>query len=289
MKYYLIYILPLFFLAALAAGCSDLQSDITQIEKISYHGDGMLNPSSPNFHGSVVKNLKWDMTQCQTCHGTDLSGGKTGVDCKSCHTSAEGPKACNTCHGSFADPSRIAPPRDINGNSATSFRGVGAHAQHLYENILGAKVNCSTCHNLPQDVYAAGHMVNDELPAEVMLKENALLFGAGNAAYDYASGNCANSYCHGNFEFSKDSADATNQFAYASDKMTGLSKTVNWTKVNQGEAFCGSCHGLPPEGHITAGITLNTCYQCHQGVVDENGNIVDKNKHINGVKNARGN
>ncbi len=132
-------------------------------------------------------------------------------------------------------------------------------------------------------------MVNDELPAEVMLKENALLFGAGNAAYDYASGNCANSYCHGNFEFSKDSADATNQFAYASDKMTGLSKTVNWTKVNQGEAFCGSCHGLPPEGHITAGITLNTCYQCHQGVVDENGNIVDKNKHINGVKNARGN
>ncbi len=52
------------------------------------------------------------------------------------------------------------------------------------------------------------------------------------------------------------------------------------------QAKCGTCHGLPPTGHIAAPIT--SCYLCHQGVVDEMGNIIDKDKHINGYKSARG-
>jgi len=288
MKYYLIYILPLIFAASLA-GCADLQSDISSPEEVNIHGEGILKPSSSDFHGNIIRNLKWDMRQCESCHGADLGGGTTNASCRSCHTSEDGPKACNTCHGTFADPSRIAPPRDISKNTSSTAKGVGAHVQHLYERELGARVRCSTCHNLPQDIYSEGHMLNDQLPAEVILKANAILFGAENASYDYSSGSCSNTYCHGNFEFLKDSADATNRFAYTADKMTGLNKTVTWTKVGQGEAVCGSCHGLPPEGHISQGITLNTCYQCHQGVVDENGNILDKEKHINGEKNARGN
>jgi len=289
MKFYIIYILPLIFSAVLAAGCADLQSDISEPGEVTYHGSEVNKPSSPNFHGNLVRNLKWDMRKCETCHGADLSGGSSGADCRNCHTSEDGPKECNTCHGTFSDPSRSAPPRDISGNTSASSRGVGAHTQHIYERETGARVRCSSCHNRPQEIYAEGHMINDELPAEVILKEDAVLFGADNALYDSNSGTCSNTYCHGNFEFLKDSADATNQFAYTADKMTGLNKTVNWTKVDQGEAECGSCHGLPPDGHISAGITLNTCYQCHEGVVDQNGNILDKERHINGEKNSRGN
>jgi predicted CxxxxCH...CXXCH cytochrome family protein len=114
----------------------------------------------------------------------------------------------------------------------------------------------------------------------------AVFYGASNAAYDPSTAKCSNVYCHGNFEFFRDSAEVTNQFAYTADKMTGINKTVDWTKVDQNEAECGSCHGLPPEGHIAA--PLSACYQCHQGVVDQSGNIIDRTKHINGEKNARG-
>jgi hypothetical protein len=287
-KYYIAYILPLIFIVILA-GCAELQEDIAQPEEIGFHGPGINNPQSDNFHGNLVRRAGWDMrSACEPCHGSNLSGG-TAANCRNCHTTERGPKACNTCHGVFADPSRIAPPRDISKNIETSQRGVGAHAQHLYERELGARVRCSSCHNVPQDIYEPGHMVNDSLPAEVGLKLTATLFGAENAVYDNSTGTCSNTYCHGNFAFYRDSAEVTNRFAYTADRMTGYNKAVVWTNVNQGEAECGSCHGLPPEGHISEGLTLNTCYTCHQGVVDEDGRILDIELHINGEKNARGN
>ena len=36
-------------------------------------------------------------------------------------------------------------------------------------------------------------------------------------------------------------------------------------------------------------IYANTCVNCHAGVVDNQGNIIDQTKHINGVKNVFGN
>jgi predicted CxxxxCH...CXXCH cytochrome family protein len=291
MKYYLLYILPLIFAAVLITGCADLQTDIAEPQTLTYHGPGINNPNHPNFHGNLVREVKWDMrTHCETCHGPDLRGGTTGANCMRCHTSEQGPKSCNTCHGVFSDPTRIAPPRDISKNFESSARGVGAHVNHLYERITGARTPCTSCHVLPgaEGIYAPWHMVNDDLPAEVMLRGRASLFGADNAAYNYEDGSCANTYCHGNFTFYRDSADVTNQFAYTADVMTGLNKTVRWTDVNQGEAECGSCHGLPPEGHISAGIDRSNCYTCHPGVVDQNGNIENLELHINGVKDARG-
>jgi predicted CxxxxCH...CXXCH cytochrome family protein len=259
-------------------------------ESLTFHGPGINNPNHPNFHGNLVREVNWDMRDnCETCHGGDLSGGCRSKLQKRCHTTELGPKACNTCHGVFADPSRIAPPRDISKNFEASARGVGAHVNHLYERRTGARTPCSGCHNIPQNIYEPGHMVNDDLPAEVILRGRAVLFGATNAVYDYETGTCSNTYCHGNFVFHRDSADVTNRFAYTADQMTGNNLSVTWTNAGQGEAECGSCHGLPPEGHISEGITVNTCYTCHQGVVDENGNIVDLDRHINGVKNARGN
>jgi predicted CxxxxCH...CXXCH cytochrome family protein len=287
MKYYLIYILTLIFVSVLAAGCADLQTDIVHPGGTTFHGPGINNPNHPNFHGNLVREIQWDMrSNCETCHGRDLSGGAV-ANCRNCHTTEQGPKACNTCHGVFSDPSRIAPPRDISKNIETSARGVGAHAQHLYERVLGARTPCSTCHVVPQDIYQPGHMVNDTLPAEVMLRGRAMVFGAADASYDYETGSCSNTYCHGNFAFYRDSAVVTNQWAYTADRMTGLNRQVTWTSVGQGEAECGSCHGLPPEGHINFNYTIEDCHGCHSEVIDQFGNIIDTDKHINGEIDAR--
>jgi hypothetical protein len=57
--------------------------------------------------------------------------------------------------------------------------------------------------------------------------------------------------------------------------------------VDGTQATCGSCHNLPPIGHVEANITA--CSTCHQGIVDSDGNIIDTDKHINGEKNVFGN
>jgi len=259
-------------------------SCLTCHPSINVHREGINDPASENFHGKFIASNSWDLMQCRQCHAADYSGGFVSSSCLTCHTQKDGPEACNTCHGDFSDPSKIAPPTDISGNTSTTIKSVGAHSKHLLDNTLGNKVSCGSCHQTPQSVYDAGHM-DSQLPAEVLLKETATLFGASDASYNDNSATCSNTYCHGNFVFYKDSAVTTNQFAYASDRMIGISNAVDWTKIDGTQIQCGTCHGLPPEGHIQ--VPLNACYQCHRDVIDKQGNIIDKNKHINGVKDAR--
>ncbi|HVO72910.1 MAG TPA: cytochrome c3 family protein [Ignavibacteriaceae bacterium] len=337
MKYFFSILLFSLIFTIIYSGCSDLQTDIPHPEKVSIHGEGVLTPGDPNFHGNYLKNSdfskcqqchaadlnggitgvscinchssitvhkagiadenssdfhgkfirhnQWNLTDCMSCHGNSFSGGLSSPSCLPCHTAPGGPAACNTCHGSPDDPSRIAPPLDVNNNSSTDLKSVGAHWKHLYDNSLGNNVPCASCHKVPQTVNEPGH-VDSDLPAEVIFKGLAVAFGAVNAVYDSSTATCANTYCHGNFEFFRDSAVATNQFAYTADKMTGNNQTLLWTKIDGTQIQCGSCHGLPPQGHID--VPPNSCYTCHPGVVDQDGNIIDKTKHINGVKNARG-
>lgn len=259
-------------------------SCITCHETITVHRSGINIEDSPNFHGDFIRHHNWNLTDCSSCHGESFSGGLSSPSCLPCHSAPGGPASCNTCHGNADNPQRSAPPLDINDNSSTEIKSVGAHSIHLYENTFGS-VRCSSCHLVPQDLNDPGH-VDTGLPAEVIFGNTAIAYGAINAVYDTANATCSNTYCHGSFVFLKDSAEATNQFAYTADRMSGTDQTLLWTKVDGSQVQCGSCHGLPPSGHISAPLTA--CYTCHQGVVDESGNIIDKSKHINGVKNARG-
>jgi len=254
---------------------------------ISVHKSGITNPSSPDFHGKYLKSIYWNLSDCASCHSAAYAGGIQSPTCLTCHNQPKGPEACNTCHGNFNDPSIIAPPRDLSGNTLTTFKGVGAHANHLYNNVLGNKVACETCHNVPQSLSSAGHL-DGNLPAEINFKGLAIFNATANANYDFSSLTCANTYCHGNFEFNKADALTANQFAYSADKMEGNNQSVIWNKVDGSEAVCGSCHGLPPVGHLDFG-GLSTCANCHIGVVNAQDQIIDKTKHINGVKNVFGN
>ena len=258
---------------------------------INVHKTGINDPNSPNFHGKFLTNNQWNLSNCSQCHGPTYSGGTQSPTCLTCHNQTGGPEACNTCHGDFGDPTKIAPPKDLNGNSLTTFKGVGAHANHLYNNVIGKTVECETCHTVPQSLNSAGHL-DGNLPAEVNLKGLAIINVASNASYNFSNLTCANTYCHGNFEFLKINAgmygSVNGQIAYSADKMEGTKRSVIWNKVDGSEAVCGSCHGLPPIGHKDYG-GLSTCANCHIGVVNAQGQIIDKTKHINGVKNVFGN
>ena len=280
-----IKILLLVFVFGIFAACSKLNEPIPLTPELTIHREGILDKDSPTWHGNLVRENSWNLRACQNCHSADYSGGITGSSCLSCHTQPSGPEACNTCHGDFTDPAIIAPPQDTNNNTSTDSTGVGAHVSHLYQNDLGSQIPCSTCHVVPQDYFDPGHAVDDPLPAEVIFSPLAVHNIAVNPVYDHPSATCSDTYCHGNWEFLKDSS--SNQFAYTDDKMIGNIRSVVWNEVGVGQADCGSCHDLPPQGHIPAEITA--CGNCHTGIVDSDGNIIDTDKHINGEKNVFGN
>jgi predicted CxxxxCH...CXXCH cytochrome family protein len=162
--------------------------------------------------------------------------------------------ACTSCHGSSANPgdalTQAAPPRNLDGQSGVSARGVGAHAIHLNGEGRHAVVACKECHVLPETTFAPGH-VDTKLPAEVVL---GTLAGQGTQpTYDATRGSCADTYCHGSAE-------------------------VKWLEPRSAEAACGSCHGLPPPAPHPAN---DQCALCHGDVVTASG-FRRPELHVNG-------
>ena len=234
---------------------------------IAVHKEGVKNPGSDNFHGKFIEAHNWKLSECAQCHGDNYAGGLISTTCNTCHSQTNGPEACNTCHGDFSNPEIIAPEK-------------GTHYSHLTGTEIAVEVSCETCHTVPASFNAAGHI--DETPGAEL---NFTGIAGSEGTYNASSMTCNNTYCHGNFEFLK--SESSFQFAYTADKMEGNNFNPNWNTLDDTQAACGTCHGLPPTGHIAA--TLNSCANCHPGVVDGDGNIIDKTKHINGVINAFGN
>ena len=247
-------------------------------------------------HGTYLYNLNYPFASCQTCHGASYAGGTiANVTCmrSGCHADAtnapRSPESCNTCHGDFKAPASnfaaSAPPKTINGETATTVRGVGAHQKHLATNTVGATVNCQECHIVPTKVSSPGHL--GSLPAEVVFNGplGPLPSGGGTfvptPTYNSSTFKCSNSYCHGNWKLRK--ATSTTQFAYTDSVIAGLNYSPTWTNGST-DASCGSCHGVPPKGHID--VPLSTCGSCHFGIVSTDGKIIDKAKHINGKINV---
>jgi predicted CxxxxCH...CXXCH cytochrome family protein len=254
--------------------CSDCHS-------LFPHPSGWANPNSPNFHGVYISEDNWSLSSCTGCHGADYEGGSSGVSCTTCHAQTGGPEACNTCHGNFAGPvsniSNWAPPEDLEKETATTAKGVGAHQTHLNTMDLAAvnELGCTQCH-----AQLSGFDDPNHITGTVQLEWNPLATDSGRVTPVWSESNatCANVYCHGNFEFTR--ASSPYPWAYTDSAMTGNNPTLEWTKVGTGQAACGTCHELPPAGHFPQ--ELKDCYVCHGTVVDQDLNIIDKTKHING-------
>lgn len=273
--------------------CSEVKDDISQPEELEgVHPDGFGKIGSDNFHSYKIQSANWDMTNCQKCHAADFSGGTAGVSCLDCHTGNAGPEACNTCHGVFADESKIAPPTDLSNNYETSAKGVGAHVAHVYENELSLIISCNECH--PSNESGSVDFVKthiDGLPAEMKFGEIA---SSGLSDPNYNSDlSCSNTYCHGNFSFSID--DSENQYAYADSVIIGNNFSPIWNIVDDTQAACGTCHGRTneqgeiisptPQGHF-GDFPAENCVLCHTTAFNEDGTL-NKSIHMNGEKNLK--
>jgi predicted CxxxxCH...CXXCH cytochrome family protein len=218
---------------------------------------------------------------CGSCHGLPPGGAHpqvAGVACSICHdrtvdasskivdrtlhingaVDVKGSGGCATCHGS-AD--NAAPPVDTQGHSSTSERGVGAHQAHMRASTRHAALDCGACHLKPASAGDAGHM---DGTAQVVFGGLAKTTGK-QPAWDTTALRCGQTYCH--------SLDG------------GGNPTPPWT---QGERMvCGSCHGLPPSkgrsGAAHPPSSLAACGNCHKGVVDSAGQIINAGRHVDGL------
>lgn len=249
---------------------------------ITVHTEGIMDNHSNQFHGKFIESKNWNLAICSSCHGSDYAGGTKSPTCKTCHSSAQGPEACNSCHGDFANPSRVSPPRSLNNAVATTDPGVGAHIKHLTDLKLRPSLVCNDCHIVPGGLKSAGHI--DNSPKSEVIFSSFSDLGPSKSVYSFSSNKCSNNYCHGNFEYSKSTSKY--QFAYSADKMKGANFEPQWNKVDGTQGACGTCHGLPPTGHTSS--LLTSCANCHTGIVDKTGKIIDITKHNNGKRNVYG-
>lgn len=272
-----------FLLAVVSAltyvGCSEPVSDLANNPAASgVHPDGWSDPSSTSFHGKYIEGNKWDLNGCKTCHGADYRGGNTGSSCYTCHSDEGGPENCATCHGGNGKGN---PPKALNGETSTSYIGVGAHTTHLDTTMWSAKVQCNECHVDFTSFSDTAHIgPNPDGIAEVVFGPLSRTSRAGvvpNPVWNRNDAKCSNSYCHGTFKIGNRDAQPV------------------WT--NNATVNCGSCHGNPatqnPNPRVNGNYvsphfsywTVNDCYLCHNQVMDASGQFVDKSKHVNGEIN----
>jgi hypothetical protein len=173
-----------------------------------------------------------------------------------------------------------APPKDLADNTSTDNISVGAHQTHLIDTTYANSFvnDCSHCHTVPQNLLDAGHIDNVPLPAEVSFSMFASHSSYNSPQWDHGAATCSNVYCHGAFSFSKEESD--NAYAYADSVIVGNNPTLIWNSVGTNQDDCGTCHGLPPKGHLQ----VSSCSACHSKVVDADFNIINKQLHINGKK-----
>lgn len=262
---------------------------------IGVHKEGIRNPSSEDFHGNFIRGMDWDMEICSQCHGEDYAGGLASTTCLTCHTKENGPEACNTCHGDFTDPAKIAPPQGTNNETSTTDHAVGAHQVHLYGIQIGQNVSCNECHTVPSEFDSEGHI--DGAPRAELTFGDFTNGGPSNANYNFTEFTCQNTYCHGNFEYK--AADSPFGFAYVEDRMYGNNYSPIWNKVDGTQAACGTCHGeidasgqlvtALPNGHYGRDdFEITDCSNCHGNVVNQAGEIINNELHIDGNINVFG-
>ena len=241
------------------------------------HPDGFAMPSSENFHAEfIAEDLHWQIGFCANCHGSDFAGeGFPAKNCLTCHTEPDGPIACNTCHGSETS---AAPPEDLAGNTDVSFPSVGAHQVHTGGSLIAGATafDCGNCHADIEAYEHPEHLDGGPAMAEVVFSALSTMNGSLATTYDPASNTCSNVYCHGDFTFLRSESETPG--VYTADAMTGADLVLDWTEPGMGATTCGSCHGLPPIGHVRN----MSCATCHFTVVDADRNIIDPSKHING-------
>lgn len=218
------------------------------------------------------------VASCDACHGAPPPAPHPAFGaCSACHPATVRPDGtidvaggkhvdgqvdvlipgCDGCHGVDG---QAAPPRALDGREDTAALGVGAHRAHLTGSSLRGPIPCASCHAVPANVVAAGHL--DETPVpEVRFNGLARADGAA-PRWERATATCTGVYCHG------------------ATRPGGRDTTPVWTRVDGSQVTCGACHGTPPPApHVAS----DDCSLCHPRTVLPGGAInLAGNAHING-------
>ncbi len=258
--------------------CHIMTSHMSGTPKIFGHDPNTwMDQTSPGFHAYTANA---GIAYCQQCHLPDLSGGITNVACAQCHDQNLPPgvttwkQNCFMCHGDNVNYANGgAPPRTTWGQSGDAVR-IGAHTSHIVGSAIAPAFDCGVCHVKPADALSQGHI--DQPTATVTFAGLAVVPGGTLPTWDRTSATCASTYCHG------------------ASLSGGGNKTPIWTKVGQGQADCGTCHGVPPPPPHQFYDTTNgykACNPCHFQTIDANGVLIPPSaggKHLDGVLQAVG-
>lgn len=209
------------------------------------------------------------------CHGDARpiwTGGPAQAACGTCHRTpppSHVQTECASCHPSSRHIDGVV---DIGNGSGTCSAchgsvqspvpATGAHRAHLQGGFFSQPIACSECHLVPAAVTDPGHL-DSAPPAEIVFGPIATAHGA-TPVWDRTAATCTNVYCHG-------------------------PSTPSWTGTARDNAYCGSCHGLPPAtaAHSPT-MSLTDCATCHPASVSPYGGIlVGNGKHMNGVIDAQ--
>ncbi len=263
--------------------CHDTSAHTSGTVRLVGHDASWVDTTSPGFHAFAANR---DLTACERCHLPDLTGGLTNVACAKCHDVglpagvASWKVNCTMCHGG-TDNQTGAPPRATWGNAGDPTHGggtadpvrVGAHTSHLAGSAIAPAFGCGVCHVKPADALAPGHV--DQSTATVTFAGLATN-GVTAPAWDRTAGTCSNTYCHGG------------------SIGGGSNPTPVWTLVGAGQADCGTCHGLPPQGlhpPVSPTLGLTACFSCHPLTIDQTGALIPPaagGKHLNGFVESSG-
>ena len=197
---------------------------------------------------------------------------------------------CTKCHGvktvGTATEAQMAPGdagQDLDGHKSAADTNVGAHQAHLGSlSNYSADITCDSCHVKPSTPTDAGHF-DSSRPAELTFSAFANNFGNLVSAYNVGTGECSNTYCHGN------------NMPNSSAKGLGNTPVWNSTSYLSGtpgiDGDCDQCHLSPPSGYgpssHSGSETLSDCDSCH-GHFNDGGTLANALLHIDGIVQAFG-
>jgi len=195
------------------------------------------------------------------CACSEHTGAAPGVDAASDGSGQPG-SDCSRCHGQNGDP---MPPPAVDGTTSTESIGVGAHLAHVRGTGLARPVPCSECHVVPTVADGIEHPDPSGQPAPVVFGMLAT-HDSASPAWDRTTGTCTDVFCHGS------------TLRGAETRPSRI-----WTRVDQSQRRCDSCHGYPPR---VSHPQRMDCEACHYMVVAANGVIANPLLHIDGILEA---
>jgi predicted CxxxxCH...CXXCH cytochrome family protein len=219
-------------------------------------------------------------TSCPTCHGPVISqfdplkpdaavwaNAALHVDGKIDLAGV----VCTSCHGDSAKGTP-APPVGTHGETATSQRAVGAHAQHLAASTWHRDGQCADCHAVPSFMMHANGKV------ELTWGGTSVADGA-KPVFDTSAVTCTGAYCHGASLLGPKAGGAVNRVPV-------------WTKVDGTFDACGStCHTMPPGGPHPVSTACAKCHGATIATFDPSNpsatTWADRTRHVNGIVDVK--